>query len=123
MKCGITEKNLALQGELIALRAATASAYSTAQHFKDRWKEVEQKQAGLYSVSILSRGTNSISILHKHHRLNPHSSPSPDTEIPSFLPPPPSPPCNVRPRRPHGIYRIELHRIFHERHAWTLESG
>ncbi|KAJ9109540.1 hypothetical protein QFC20_003284 [Naganishia adeliensis] len=45
----LAKKNLALQGELIALRAATASAYSTAQHLKDRWKEVEQKQAGLYS--------------------------------------------------------------------------
>jgi hypothetical protein len=45
-------KNLALQNELIALRAATASAYSTAQHLKDRWKEIEQKQAGLYSVSL-----------------------------------------------------------------------
>ncbi|KAI5455487.1 hypothetical protein NCC49_000295 [Naganishia albida] len=45
----LAKKNLALQDDLIALRAATASAYSTAQHLKDRWKEVEQKQAGLYS--------------------------------------------------------------------------
>lgn len=44
------ERNLQLQNELIALRAATASAYSTAQHLQDRWKEIEQKQTGLYSV-------------------------------------------------------------------------
>ena len=49
---GDAERNLALQNELIALRAATASAYSTAQHLQDRWKEIEQKQAGLYSVSL-----------------------------------------------------------------------
>lgn len=48
---GGIEQNLAMQDQLMALRASTASAYATAQHLQDRWKEVEQKQAGLYSVS------------------------------------------------------------------------
>jgi hypothetical protein len=109
----LARKNLALQGELIALRAATASAYSTAQHLKDRWKEVEQKQAGLYSVS-----PNTFPI-HPIKSSPPHHSPPDPTEIPPLLPPPSSPACNVRPRRPHRIHRNELHRIFHERHTRT----
>ncbi|KAJ9107348.1 hypothetical protein QFC21_000798 [Naganishia friedmannii] len=45
----LAKQNLAMQDQLMALRASTASAYATAQHLQDRWKEVEQKQAGLYS--------------------------------------------------------------------------
>ncbi|KAJ9104341.1 hypothetical protein QFC19_003983 [Naganishia cerealis] len=45
----LAKRNLELQNDLMALRASTASAYATAQHLQDRWKEVEQKQAGLYS--------------------------------------------------------------------------
>jgi uncharacterized membrane protein len=47
-----SERNLALQPDLIALRTATTSAYTTAQHLQDRWKEVEAKQSGVYQVGL-----------------------------------------------------------------------
>jgi hypothetical protein len=117
-------KNLALQNELIALRAATASAYSTAQHLKDRWKEIEQKQAGLYSVSLGlpldPASSDRDTPLYQTLTLS-----FPRTEIPPILPPSPSTPRHIRSRRSDGIPCDELYRVgaLDERHARTITDG
>lgn len=45
-----TEKNLALQDELLALRDATAQSYSHAEALKAHWAEIDKAQQGLYQV-------------------------------------------------------------------------
>lgn len=50
----LAEHNLSLQADLVALRTSTASAYATAQHLKDRWHEIEARQAAIYQVRRFS---------------------------------------------------------------------
>ena len=62
----MTERNIELRDELVALRDATAQSYAHAQRMKARWTDVEKAQNALYQVSVVYPfSLHSTSITHR----------------------------------------------------------